>query len=144
MVGILITGHGNFATGLGTGLQYVTGIKENVVFVDFETGHSTDMLTENLEAAFDKLKECDGVLVLVDIVGGSPFQKAVEYKYEHLDRNIEVVAGINLPMVIEGGMIMDIYDSPLEMAEVLISTGKNYIFRFELTEDNLSENKVNI
>ena len=36
MVGILITGHGHFATGLGSSLQLITGITENVALVDFE------------------------------------------------------------------------------------------------------------
>ena len=76
MVGILITGHGHFATGLGSSLQLITGITENVALVDFEADHSTDTLKANLNKAMDSLKDCDGILVLSDLAGGSPFNNA--------------------------------------------------------------------
>ena len=136
MVGLLITGHGHFATGLGSSLRLITGNTENIEYVDFEADHSTETLAENLNQAFDKLKNCDGVLVLSDLAGGSPFKTAVECKFARSDQAIEVIAGSNLPMLIEGSMSMGIYDNPLYMAEALISTGKDYIIRFELTEHN--------
>ena len=64
MVGLLITGHGHFATGLGSSLRLITGNTENIEYVDFEADHSTETLAHNLNQAFDKLKDCDGVLVL--------------------------------------------------------------------------------
>ena len=101
MVGILITGHGHFATGLGSSLQLITGITENVALVDFEADHSTDTLKANLHKAMDSLKECDGILVLSDLAGGSPFNNASMCMAERPDQRIEVVAGTNLPMIIE-------------------------------------------
>lgn len=132
MVGLLITGHGHFATGLGSSLQLITGNTENIAYVDFEADHSTEALTENLNKAFEKLKSCDGVLVLADLAGGSPFKCAVECKFARTDQAIEVIAGSNLPMLVEGSMAMGAYDSPLDFAKALISTGKDYIIQFEL------------
>ena len=132
MVGIVVTGHGHFATGLGSSLKLITGLTENIELVDFEADHTTEVLADNLNKAFDNLKECDGVLVLSDLAGGSPFKTAVECKYARPDQAIEVIAGTNLPMLVEGGMMMEGFDSPLEMAEDLIPTGKDYIIRFEL------------
>ena len=144
MVGILITGHGHFATGLGSSLQLITGITENVALVDFEADHSTDTLKANLHKAMDSLKECDGVLVLSDLAGGSPFNNASMCMAERPDQRIEVVAGTNLPMIIEGASMMDAYDDPLELAETLIPTGKDYIVRFELVkhEDEAEEDGI--
>ncbi len=136
MVGLVITGHGHFATGLGSSLRLITGNTENIEYVDFEADHSTETLAHNLNQAFDKLKNCDGVLVLSDLAGGSPFKTAVECKVARADQKIEVIAGSNLPMLIEGSMSMGIYVNPLDMAEALIPTGKDYIIRFELTEHN--------
>ena len=136
MVGLLITGPGHFATGLGSSLRLITGTTENIEYVDFEADHSTETLAHNLNQAFDKLKDCDGVLVLSDLAGGSPFKTAVECKFARPDQKIEVIAGSNLPMLIEGSMSMGIYDNPLDMAEALIPTGKDYIIRFELAEHN--------
>lgn len=144
MVGLLITGHGHFATGLGSSLRLITGNTENIVYVDFEEDHTTDILTENLSKALDELKNCDGVLVLSDLAGGSPFKSAVECKVARPDQAIEVLAGSNLPMLIEGSMAMAAFDSPLDMAESLMETGKDYIVRFELTahEDNAEEDGI--
>ncbi len=144
MVGLLITGHGHFATGLGSSLKLITGNTENIVYVDFEADHSTDTLTENINKGLDELKDCDGVLVLSDLAGGSPFKSAVECKVARPDQAIEVLAGSNLPMLIEGSMAMAAFDSPLDMAQSLIETGKDYIVRFELTahEDNAEEDGI--
>ncbi len=140
MVGLLITGHGHFATGLGSSLKLITGNTENIVYVDFEADHSTDTLTENINKGLDELKDCDGVLVLSDLAGGSPFKSAVECKVARPDQAIEVLAGSNLPMLIEGSMAMAAFD----MAQSLIETGKEYIVRFELTahEDNAEEDGI--
>lgn len=134
MIGLLITGHGHFATGLSTSLQLITGIKDHIVYVDFEADHSTDTLTENLSKGLDELKDCDGVLVLSDLAGGSPFKASVECKYARPDQNIEVVAGSNLPMLITAATMIEVYDNPLDMAEEVMATGKDYIVRFELEE----------
>lgn len=144
MVGLLITGDGHFATGLGSSLKLITGNTENIVYVDFEADHSTDTLTENINKGLDELKDCDGVLVLSDLAGGSPFKSAVECKVARPDQAIEVLAGSNLPMLIEGSMAMAAFDSPLDMAQSLIETGKEYIVRFELTahEDNAEEDGI--
>lgn len=139
MVGILITGHGHFATGLASSLQLITGITENIALVDFEADHSTDTLKANLHKAMDSLQECDGILVLSDLAGGSPFNNASICRSERPEQKIEVVAGTNLPMVIEGASMMTAYDDPLELAETLITTGKDYIVRFELTERKSEE-----
>lgn len=144
MVGILVTGHGHFATGLGSALQLIAGNAENLSFVDFEADHSTETLTDNLNKALDGLKGCDGVLVMADLAGGSPFKAAVECKVARQDQKIEVVAGTNLSMLVEGFVGMGAYESPLDMAEALITAGKNYIVRFEQKdhEDNEEEDGI--
>lgn len=144
MVGLLVTGHGHFATGLGSALQLIAGNAENLAFVDFEADHSTEILTENLNKALDEMKTCDGVLVLADLAGGSPFKAAVECKVARPEQSIEVVAGTNLSMLVEGFVGMSAYNNPLDMANALIPAGKNYIVRFEQKdhEDNEEEDGI--
>lgn len=134
MVGLLVTGHGHFATGMGSALQLIAGNAGNLAFVDFEADHSTQILTDHLNKALDELKSCDGVLVLADLAGGSPFKSAVECKVARPDQAIEVVAGTNLSMLVEGFVSMTAYTSPLDLSEALIAAGKNYIVRFEQVE----------
>ena len=80
----------------------------------------------------------------VMFAGGSPFNNASMCMAERPDQRIEVLAGTNLPMIIEGASMMAAYDDPLELAETLIPTGKDYIVRFELVkhEDNSDEDGI--
>lgn len=132
MLGLLITGHGHFATGLNSSLELIAGAQPNVALVDFEADHSIETLKENLTKAFDSLKEYDGVLVLSDLPGGSPFKTAVELKYERPDQPIEVIAGTNLPLLIASSTMTAVFGSPLDLAEAMIPEGKDSIIRFEL------------
>lgn len=134
MIGLLITGHGHFATGLGSSLKLIAGESENVVLVDFEESHSTDTLKKNIHAALDKLLGCDGVVVLSDLAGGSPFKNAVECCYERENQKIEVIAGSNLPMIVEGFTMIEDYNDPKEFALELLNSGKDNIVIFELEE----------
>lgn len=132
MIGLLVTGHGHFATGLASSLKLIAGEQPNAAFVDFEEGHSIETLKENLEKALDSLKEYDGVVVLSDLPGGSPFNVAGTLKYERLDQNIEVIAGTNLPLLIASSTMAGILESPLDLAEAMIPEAKDSIVRFEL------------
>lgn len=144
MVGLLVTGHGHFATGLGSSLQLIAGENPSIQYVDFEADHSTETLTANLNTAFDKMKDCDGVLVLADLAGGSPFKCAAECKFARPDQKIEVVAGTNLPMLIEASMSMPMYTDPDTMADAVTASGKDFIIKFvlETHEDNAEEDGI--
>lgn len=132
MIGLIVTGHGHFATGLGSSLELIAGANDKVVLVDFEADHTIETLTANLDAAFEQLADCDGVLVLSDLAGGSPFKMAVECKYARPERKIEVIAGTNLPLLIEGATMLEDFTCPKTMANELVEAAKDYIVVFEL------------
>lgn len=132
MLGLLVTGHGHFATGLGSSLELIAGAQANVAYVDFEADHSIEILKDNLNKALDSLKEYDGVLVLSDLPGGSPFKTAVECKFERPDQTIEVLTGTNLPLLVASSTMTAVFDNPLDLAEAMIPEGKDSIVRFEL------------
>ena len=132
MLGLLVTGHGHFATGLNSSLELIAGAQPNVALVDFEADHSIEVLKDNLTKALDSLKEYDGVLVLSDLPGGSPFKTAVELKFERPEQAIEVIAGTNLPLLIASSTMPAVFESPLDLAEAMMPEGKDSIIRFEL------------
>lgn len=136
MLALLITGHGHFATGMYSSLELIAGAQTNVAYVDFESEHSIEILKENLTKAFDSLKEYDGVLVLSDLPGGSPFKTAVELKFERPDQVIEVISGTNLPLLVASATMTAVFDNPLDLAEAMIPEGKDSIVRFELVAAN--------
>ena len=132
MIGLVVTGHGHFAAGLHTSAKMIAGENENVKYVNFEDGMSTETLAEKLSAAYNELAACDGIVVLSDLPGGSPFKTAVEVAVAHPDKKIEVLAGTNLPMIVTGVTMIDFEEDPAALAEELLTTGKEFMVRFQL------------
>jgi len=129
MIGIILTGHGNFASGLYSSVKLIAGEKENFVCCDFEEGSSDDDLLISIEKAIEELKKtCEGVIIFSDLKGGSPFQKAVMAAVGK--QNIEVIAGSNLPMILEVTLSRDFIEDINELVEMAINIGKDNIYRF--------------
>lgn len=100
MTGIIVTGHGHFPTGMLSAVELVAGVQDNMAGVDFESGQSTQDLKEHMTKAVDSL-EGDEILILADLVGGSPFNVAAAIRAERTDKHIRVLAGTNMAAMIE-------------------------------------------
>ena len=75
MVGILITGHGHFASGIASSVELIMQSLEGVEVVDFPQGDTATELKENMHNALSKF---DGeIVVFADLLSGSPFNTAV-------------------------------------------------------------------
>ena len=99
MVGFILTGHGQFSSGLASAIAMVAGDQPAFKIVPFE-GDAAATYGEDLRAAIAAMREeREGVLVFVDLLGGTPFNQAMMISQD-ID-NVEVVTGTNLPMVIE-------------------------------------------
>lgn len=129
MIGLIVTGHGNFASGLTSSLKLIAGEPKNYVAVDFLESYSVEDLERELNKAFDELKDCEGILVLSDLGGGSPFKTAVMTGYPK--GNVEVIAGSNLPMLIEVNMGRQFIEDLNTLTEMAVNTGKNQVVRYE-------------
>ena len=132
MIGLVVTGHGLFAEGMHSSAKMIAGENELVKYVNFEDGMSTETLAELLNEAYNGFAHCDGIVVLSDLPGGSPFKTAVETSMLHPDKKIEVLAGTNLPMIVTGVTMIDFEEDPTALAEELLTTGKEFMVRFEL------------
>ena len=106
MVGIIITGHCNFATGIASAVKLVAGQQKNLEAVDFLDTYSTEELKTKLTEALDKLEECKNIIFFTDIVGGSPFKISAELAATS-SKNIKIISGTNLGMLIENVMMRD-------------------------------------
>lgn len=130
MIGLIISGHGNFASGLRTSIKLIAGEPCNVEYVDFEETDSTETLKEKYYTSLKNLNHCDGILALSDLAGGSPFKTLVEVKTE-IEKPMEVVGGTNLPMALEISMTKDIIDDVPSLSESAIEVGKSGVVKFE-------------
>ena len=130
MIGLIISGHGNFATGLHSSLKLIAGEHVNVEYIDFEETDSTETLKEKYYTALKSLDNCDSILALTDLAGGSPFKTLVEIKTE-IEKPMEVIGGTNLPMALEISMTKDILDDLSSLLESALEVGKNGVVKFE-------------
>mgnify|MGYP003192164960 CR=1 FL=1 len=127
MIGLIVTGHGHFASGLTTSLNLIAGDAKEYVAVDFE--------------ATDSLKDCEGIIVLSDLAGGSPFKTAVEIGFPR--GNVEVIAGTNLGMLVEINLTRTFSEDVHALAESACNVGKDqvmrYVFQHIQQNDDLSD-----
>ena len=121
-IAIVIGTHGWAAEQLLKTAEMLLGEQENVGWIDFVPGENAETLIEKYTAQLEKLDTRSGVLFLVDTWGGSPFNAArriVVDKEHH-----EVVAGVNIPMLVETLMARDDNPSFDELVALAVETGR--------------------
>ncbi|MDN6498051.1 MAG: PTS sugar transporter subunit IIA [Tetragenococcus koreensis] len=100
MLGIIITGHGQFATGLQSSVELIAGKQENFETIDFEKGESSEILNNKLKKEVSRMDSQEGVIIFTDIPGGTPFNQSILLSQE--DAQIKVITGTNLPAIMDG------------------------------------------
>lgn len=126
---MIITGHGQFATGFQSAIELIAGEQKNIAYVDFLENTTTDKLENSLRKAVSKLDGGNGILFLADLIGGSPFKISAQ-----ISRDLEgsgIVGGINLPMILELIVIRN-NQNALYLMEKSVLIGKNGIKKITL------------
>ncbi|MEI9577841.1 PTS mannose transporter subunit IIAB [Enterobacter asburiae] len=121
-IAIVIGTHGWAAEQLLKTAEMLLGEQENVGWIDFVPGENAETLIEKYNAQLAKLDTSKGVLFLVDTWGGSPFNAASRIVVDK--EHYEVVAGVNIPMLVETFMARD--DNPAfdELVALALETGR--------------------
>ncbi|SFB10891.1 PTS sugar transporter subunit IIA [Clostridium frigidicarnis] len=126
MYKLMIVTHGTMAEAMKETLRMFTGDVDEVSAVGLnDTG-----IEDFRERLIEEIKRCyepeKGLLVLVDLYGGTPFNLSmleIKNKFE----NVEIITGVNLPLLIEASLLKtsnlrDIIDSIQESAKTAITT----------------------
>ncbi len=123
MVGIIIASHGEFATGILQSGAMIFGEQENVKAVTLMPSEGPDDVKAKMEEAIASFDNQDEVLFLVDLWGGTPFNQANSLIEEHQDK-WAIVAGMNLPMLIEAFASRFSMNTAHEIAAHILGTAK--------------------
>ena len=134
MIGIIVSGHGKFGSGIYSAVSTLTGYSDNFVVVDYDTENdSLEELTQKFIVAKTSLSNCSDIMVLCDILGGTPFKIAVTTFIN--DDNVVIMYGTNVGMLMKLCMncmvLADDYSID-EITEQLIIEGKKHIGKYEL------------
>jgi len=131
MVGVLILTHGKLADGLKNSVEMIMGQNDSFNTLGLYEG---DDFTEFKEKVLEQICELDsgeGVIVLVDLFGASPYN-SVMFNYQEIKRrekNVRLITGVNLPMVIESLNARN-YTSIDKLYEEVMQMGINNIKGF--------------
>lgn len=121
-IAIVIGTHGWAAEQLLKTAEMLLGEQENVGWIDFVPGENAETLIEKYNAQLAKLDTSKGVLFLVDTWGGSPFNAASRIVVDK--ERYEVIAGVNIPMLVETFMARDDDPSFDELVALAVETGR--------------------
>ncbi|ASR41569.1 mannose/fructose/sorbose PTS transporter subunit IIB [Ligilactobacillus agilis] len=123
MVGIILASHGGFADGIYQSGEMIFGQQENVAHVILKPDEGPDDIRAKMEKAIASFDDDEEVLFLVDLWGGTPFNQANNLVEQHKDK-WAIVAGMNLPMVIEAYASRFSMNTAHEIAAHIIETAK--------------------
>ena len=125
MVGIILASHGAFAEGIKESAQMIFGAQDKFEAVVLKPSMGPDEFRANLEAAIAKV-DAEEILFLCDLWGGTPFNQSSAVFDGHEDK-WAIVAGLNLPMVIEALSERFTESSSHAIAKVIIKSAKEGI-----------------
>ena len=127
MISVIIGTHGRFSEEILKSAEMIFGVQESVGIVTFKPGEGLDNLLEKYDELISELDCTDGVLFMVDLFGGSPFNAASIIAMKN--DNMEIVTGVNLPMLLEVFGSRD-FSSLSELLAIAQSAGKESIKQF--------------
>ena len=98
---LLLVAHGEFAPGLHSALNMLEGERDDVFDIPFHDGMTQDDFKAQIQQVIAPITSGDEVLVLADLIGGSPLTGLMEALDAHCGlANVRAVGGMNLPMAI--------------------------------------------
>lgn len=124
MVGIILASHGEFAKGILQSGAMIFGEQQNVAACTLMPNQGPDDIKKQMEDAIASFDNPDEVLFLVDLWGGTPFNQANGLLAGHEDK-WAIVAGMNLPMVIEAYASRFSMEKAQDIAKQIIEVAKD-------------------
>ena len=137
---LVLVSHGGFAQGLKTSLAMFAADKmDQVIAVGLENGQSVDEFALVFREAVFGLTADDSVVVLADIVGGSPLTTALGVLEEKgLLQTATVLGGMNLPMAMTAMMGLATMDLD-SLKQMMLQEGKSGMSELVVPTDDADD-----
>ena len=98
MIGLVIVTHGGLAKEFRAALEHVHGPQTQIATISIGPDDDMEMRRAEILEAITSVDSGDGVILLTDMFGGTPSNLAISVMAQ---ARVEVIAGINLPMLIK-------------------------------------------
>jgi len=123
MIGMVLVTHGRLAAEFIAALEHVVGPQQHIAAVCIGADDDMEQRRRDILDSVAKVEEGDGVVLLTDMFGGTPSNLAISV----LDRaNVEVIAGVNLPMLIKLASVRSTSKLPVAVVQAQ-EAGRKYI-----------------
>jgi PTS system mannose-specific IIA component len=97
MVGILVVSHGSLAEALISSVCSLVGNLQRIMGVSIWPKDREEEVKKRIRKKMVEVNDGDGVLILTDILGGTPTNLSLSFLE---NENVEVVTGVNMPMLL--------------------------------------------
>lgn len=130
MIGLIMSAHGQYASGLKTGLDLVVGSSENIKVLDF-AGDEIDKYRQDFETLIkEMLEKYDSLAIVTDIAGGTPYNTAVMLTSDNA--KVSVFSGLNFQLAYE---LSNMENNLAENNEKSIEVAREGISYFKIEND---------
>src|SRR6185503_8906395 len=97
MIGLVLVTHGRLAAEFVTAMEHVVGPQTQIEAICIGPDDDMERRRKDIAKAIAKVDDGAGVIILTDLFGGTPSNLAISLMKSD---KIEVIAGVNLPMLI--------------------------------------------
>lgn len=123
MIGLVVVTHAGLAEELLKAAEIIVGTLPGAVSVGIRPDDQVEAMRDAIEKAIRQVDDGNGVIIMTDMFGGTPSNMSLSFLE---DGRIEVLTGVNLPMMIQFAMVRD-RGGISEQAEALKNCGKESI-----------------
>jgi len=135
MIGILIASHGRLGEEMIRTAEFIYGKMDGIKSANLNGNESIGVMRERIIKLIDDLDDGDGVLILTDIFGGTPFNVAISLMNS---KRIEVVAGFTLAMILKLATVRNEMNNVHELAKFIVEYGRKKIY---FAENPMNQNR---
>src|ERR1700742_2066843 len=123
MIGLVLVTHGRLADEFKAALEHVMGPQKQIEAITIGAEDDSDLCRSDISEAVKRVDTGEGVAILTDMFGGTPSNLAISCMSRP---NVEVLAGINLPMLVKLAKVREERSLPdaISMAE---EAGRTYV-----------------
>ena len=123
MIGMVLVTHGRLAAEFIAALEHVVGPQQRIAAVCIGADDDMEQRRRDILDSVAKVEEGDGVVLLTDMFGGTPSNLAISVLVR---ANVEVIAGVNLPMLIKLASVRSTSKLPVAVTQAQ-EAGRKYI-----------------
>jgi len=123
MIGLVLVTHGQLAKEFRAALEHVVGPQDAIETISIGPDDDMEQRREDILAAVKRVDAGAGVTVLTDMFGGTPSNLAISIMDQG---HVEVIAGVNLPMLIKLASMRGDSNLP-ELVAAAQDAGRKYI-----------------